>query len=237
VRGAVRREAPNSPPVQRIRWDLRHTTTSEPLHLLPLERMYDLPLPKSKLLTPYPSERFDGAIEFGGERWDVAGWPGMQGHNWGRQHAEHYAWVHCNRFEGAPDAVFEGFSARVKLGPVTTPFISAAVVRAGGATYDFRGPRALFSRAVRVTPTSWSFSAGCGDRAIRVSASCRPEEMAGLHYPNPDGEMTYCLNTKIGDLDVTIRDRSGVVLALECRGAGALEVATKDPGHGIDMLL
>ena len=42
-----------------------------------------------------------------GERWDLTAWDGMQGHNWGREHAFEYAWGQCffPAGDGAPEAI------------------------------------------------------------------------------------------------------------------------------------
>jgi len=64
-------------------WELSFDDASEPFHHLPFERPYGAPLPRTKLLSPYPSARFDGTLTVGEEQLDLAGWPGMIGHNWG----------------------------------------------------------------------------------------------------------------------------------------------------------
>ena len=52
-------------------------------------------LPRTKLLSPHPGALFDGTFEIGGERIEIAGWPGMVGHNWGAEHAERWVWIHA----------------------------------------------------------------------------------------------------------------------------------------------
>jgi hypothetical protein len=39
----------------RIEWDLRFTPTAPPMHLFPHERMYRLPVPRTKTVTPTPT--------------------------------------------------------------------------------------------------------------------------------------------------------------------------------------
>ncbi|MDY0002529.1 MAG: hypothetical protein RBU30_14635, partial [Polyangia bacterium] len=122
-----------------FRWDLRFDGERAPLKPFPYAWMYTAPFPKSKSLTPTSDTRFEGFVEAGELRFEVASWPGMQGHNWGKSHAERYAWAHCNVFADpdgrAVDAVFEGFSARIRLGPVVTPFLTACLLTHGGRTY------------------------------------------------------------------------------------------------------
>jgi hypothetical protein len=39
--------------------------------------------------------------------------------------------------------------------------------------------------------------------------SCRPEDMLMTEYEDPDGEPTFCANTEIADLRVTVFRKSG----------------------------
>lgn len=70
-----------------LQWRRSDGPVGDPLSLLPLDAMLTAPLPKSKLLTPLPALEFDGTIECFGHTLHVAGWKGMQGHNWGSEHA------------------------------------------------------------------------------------------------------------------------------------------------------
>jgi hypothetical protein len=58
--------------------------------------------------------------------------------------------------------------------------------------------------------------------------------MVGLYYQNPDGAMTYCLNSKIARLTLRLRPRQGEELVL-ASSAAALEIGTRDPEHGVEM--
>ncbi len=117
----------STPEGAELRWDLLFDATASPLYPLPMGWMYTAPFPKFKTLTPTADSRYHGFVEVDGRRLEVTGWPGMMGHNWGRAHSERYAWAHCNLFADLGDgsqvgAIFEGFSARIKVGPITTPF-------------------------------------------------------------------------------------------------------------------
>jgi hypothetical protein len=93
-------------PGARAAWDLRFLSSEPPWMHLPRSWMYRAPIPRTKLLSPYPGARFDGWIDLNGERIEVSGWPGMIGHNWGAEHAERWIWMHGTSFaghEGDPD--------------------------------------------------------------------------------------------------------------------------------------
>ncbi|MEZ4239584.1 MAG: hypothetical protein R3F59_26195 [Myxococcota bacterium] len=66
-----------------LSWDLRLRGVQPALYHLPWASLYTGGFPKKKLLTPAPNLRFDGELVVRGERWDVDGWVGLRGHNWG----------------------------------------------------------------------------------------------------------------------------------------------------------
>jgi hypothetical protein len=63
--------------------------------------------------------------------------------------------------------------------------------------------------------------------------------MVGLRYENPDGAMTYCLNSKLASarLEVELRrSEPGRSFAVTSRAA-AFEIGTRNPDHGVEMVL
>lgn len=220
---------------ERVAWDLRWSGEPRPLALLPADALYDAPFPKSKIVTPMPDARFEGCVEAFGERWSVDGFRGMQGHNWGTGHAELYAWCHANVWENGEDFVLEGVSARVRVGPVLTPLTTLVGVRHRGVEYAFDRPLELVRARGDVTLRSWTFSARSRHAAIEGSVEADTADMVGLHYPNPDGPMTYCLNSKLARARVRFEANGRPPLVLSSRAA-ALEIGTRDDAHGVEML-
>src|SRR5688572_11779149 len=115
------------------RWSLHYSGAEEPLRHLPKPWMYTGRLPRTKLMSPVPDAVFDGSLEVDGETIRVDGWPGMVGHNWGEQHAEEWIWLSGLAFEGAsPDTWLDVACGRIRLGPVTTPWVANGVVCVDG---------------------------------------------------------------------------------------------------------
>src|SRR3954469_25048534 len=77
-------------------WDLRFGPSSEPLRHLPHPRLYDAPLPRTKTESPLPDTAISGTVA----DWELDGWRGMVGHNWGSEHAERWIWLHAVGFDG-----------------------------------------------------------------------------------------------------------------------------------------
>jgi hypothetical protein len=221
---------------RKIAIDLAFTTTSAPLILFPSLRMYEGPLPSSKLVSPYPDARFTGHYAVDGERVEVEGWRGMQGHNWGKRHAELYAWAHCNQWENEEDLIFEGATARVKVGPLLAPPLTVLCVWRRGVRYAFNQPSVLLRSRGEIGARAWTFRAESPLARVEGELSAETRDFVGLHYENPDRAMTYCLNSKIaaGRLRFEVKGRPAITV--ETRAA-ALEIGTKDPAHGIPMLL
>src|ERR1700742_1020819 len=120
-----------------VSWDLRFSSPEPPLFHLPRDWMYRARLPRTKLLSPAPAAVFDGSVSVGDRVVPLEGWRGMVGHNWGVQHAERWIWLH-----GIDPEVgwFDAAIARVKLGPVTTPWLASGAVSVGGERLPLGGP-------------------------------------------------------------------------------------------------
>lgn len=216
-------------------FSLAYEGDGAPVAPFPFAAMYAGRFPKQKLLTPMPDARVTGEVTLDGERWELGGWRGMQGHNWGRGHSDRYAWAHVNQWDTPEPVVLEGFSGQVKLGPWTTPLTTIVCVRHRGVAYDFNAPRDLLRATGDVTLRRWDFACEGRHGIVEGSIEASSDEMAGLYYPTPDGAMTYCLNSKLARARVHFQPRGRAPMTLTSRAA-ALEIGTRDAGHGVRML-
>ncbi|MCC6645466.1 MAG: hypothetical protein IT374_07850 [Polyangiaceae bacterium] len=217
----------------RVAVALTFEDSTPPLVPFPHASMYTGALPKSKLVSPYPDARFDGWYEVDGERVDVRGWRGMQGHNWGPCHTHHYAWAHCNQFDGE-DAVFEGLTGRVKMGPLVLPPLTLLCLRYRGARYSWNRLRDLASASGSIGRRTWSFRAENDLGVLEGTLSSPDDLVVGLLYENPEGPPTYCLNSKLSTATLSLTPRGRPPVTLRSRAA-ALEIATTDPRHGVRL--
>jgi hypothetical protein len=217
-----------------IQWDLCSTGDDRPFVLFPYEWMYRGPLPSSKTITPYPDLRLTGKLEVDGQRWDIADWRGMQGHNWGRGHADSYAWCHCNQWDEPVDLVVEAVSARIRLGSLLTPALSAIYLRHEGRDYAFNGLPQLLGTRSEVGLRRYTFSATDAGARLQGLFEARAEDFVGLYYPNPQGHMTHCLNSKLARGRIRLELKGHPALELRTRAA-ALELGTRRAEHGVKM--
>lgn len=218
----------------RLEWALELAGEARPIVPLPLESMYEGPFPKSKLVTPLPDAIAHGEVNVRGERWSLDGWRGMQGHNWGRGHADSYAWCHVGQWDEGGDLVLEGFSGRVRVGPVMSPLTTIVCVRHRGVVYDFNRPADILRARGDVTARSWTFSASNDLAHVEGTVEAEAADMVGLFYPNPSGPTTYCLNSKLARARVRFEPRGRPPVVLSTRAA-ALEIGTHRPDHGVRM--
>lgn len=219
----------------RIEWDLEFDASAEPLVPFPLEKMYTGPFPSQKMVTPHADTRFSGSYRVNGAEVRVEGWRGMQGHNWGKRHTELYAWGHVNQWENAEDLVLEGATGRIKLGPILAPPMTLVSVWHQGKRYDFNQVKTLLRNKGEITTRSWRFEAKSAEATIRGELAADTDEMVGLHYENPNGEMTHCLNSKIA-WGLLVLEPKGSPRVQARSSTAALEIGTKDPRHGIKMM-
>ncbi len=217
-----------------IAFDLSVASREAPLLLYP-RWMYASRFPSQKAVSPIPNARLAGRVVVNGETWDVDGWPGMVGHNWGR-HTEQYVWGHCNAWDDGDDVVFEGGAGRTRALRVLLPLRTVLTVRHHGTSYPMNALASVAHNVSNVTLRRWQFR-GAGPRVELEGEMWAPtDDFVGLFYPNPDGALTHCLNSKIAHADVMLRIAGRVPRRLRSTRA-ALEIGTRDPSHGVRMVV
>ncbi len=218
-----------------LTWDLRFSDGEAPLIPFRYGWMYTAKIPKSKTKTPYPASRFSGSFTLHGTTTELRDAPGMQGHNWGSEHSHLYAWAHCSAFEGhGDDTFFEGYSSRIKVGGMVTPYLSNAFLSVRGKRYLLNTPGSFISKDILVENNHWKFTVVGKTHSIRGDIHAPTEKFIALKYYNPDGSLSYCLNSKIADAVIELLDASGKVIErLESKRTTALEVLVKDANHGV----
>jgi hypothetical protein len=216
-----------------IGYDLTIETLARPLLHYPASWMYSGPWPSQKVASPIPSARITGRVEVDGEIWSLERWPGMVGHNWGRRHAVLYAWAQCNVWDDEEDVVFEGVSVGSSG---SSPAATLLCLRSEGASHDLNGMWSLSRNEGSITPRRLRFHGRSRSVEIDGEMWAETDDFVGLFYPNPDGTMCHCLNTKLARAEVRLIVAGRPRRTLRSSRA-ALEIGTRDPGHGVRMYL
>ncbi|MCZ7585112.1 MAG: hypothetical protein M5R36_18265 [Deltaproteobacteria bacterium] len=217
-----------------LAWDLK-LDDADPLFLFSKAWMYDAKIPRFKTATPYADTRAHGTIAVDGTEIKVNGARAMQGHNWGAEHSEEYAWAHCNRFDDHPNTVFEGFSARVPAGPFGKPMISTAVLRHEDRTYRFDGWKSLRTRDIAINRHSWSFTFRQGPYALSGMVIAHRHDFAGLFYTNPDGAERLCVNSNLANINMELLDAAtgDRIIKLTTNRGAMLELISPENWHDV----
>ena len=218
------------------RWDLTWRPVDgllgAPMSIFPFRWMLHTSLPKAKTVTPHPALVFSGTMEWSGDGISADNWLGMQGHNWGSEHTPRYAWGQCIFLEqGVPTCMMEGFSGRVAIGGKLTPPISALEVRYGARVYRFNHLLNLWNQEATIRYPEWHLKLKGSGGLAELRMKANPDEMACLGYVNPNGELLYCLNSKLADVHLKVVPKDGPAFEFSSPFGGALEfLVPKNPG-------
>jgi hypothetical protein len=214
-----------------VEWDLRFETGEEPLLHLPRTWMYTARLPRTKLLSPAPAAGFAGTLVVDGREIAVDGWGGMVGHNWGAEHAERWIWLHGMTSDGD---WLDAALGRVKVGPLTTPWIGNGAISLAGERHALGGP----GRKVEVdeAPDSCAFMLSGKGMRVRGTVSAPRERFVGWVYADPDGGEHHTVNCSIADMSLVVeRSAGGRGWDLQVRGGAAYELGMRERDHGMEI--
>ena len=207
-------------------WEVRLVPLAEPIVHLPSARLYSGELPRKKIVTPVPLGRLDGWFKMGSERVSLDGWRGFFGRNWGREHARTYAYGNAAFPDGA---LLDGFSARLRMGPLVLPPVSIAVLRTGGSEYRFDRPRQWLSGRPTWNDHSWNLELpGSGGHRLRLAMEAPERDFVRLVYRQPAGGEALCFNTKFACCRLSLT-RAGKVLYEGETGSAELETLRPSP--------
>ena len=132
--------------------------------------------------------------------------------------------------------MLECSTAKLRIGPLWTPWLTIAVLRVGDETFAFNTlARAPFARA-SVDGLRWSFDTGNGRERLRATFTADPARVVGLTYRNPPGGAKICLNTKLAACEAAL-DRPGQPkLSLSSRHRAAFELL-RDDAMGLPVVV
>jgi hypothetical protein len=223
-----------------VRWDLTYSGDAAPLFLLPLSA-YAQAGSQAKSLVGLPLTVFSGRIVVDGEPLEIADWVGSQNHNWGARHTDHYAWGQVAGFDDAPNAFLEIATARRRLGPLWTPFVTLLVVRRGGEEIALNTPAQMLRAKGAFAPFTWRFRSETSQARVEGRIEAPSAAFVRLTYYNPPGGAKICLNTKLASCQLTITRREGRAWGkperLTAQSRAAFEILTDYPDPRVPVSL
>ncbi|HEU0027046.1 MAG TPA: hypothetical protein VFQ25_08015 [Ktedonobacterales bacterium] len=223
-----------------VRWDLTYSGGADPLFLLPLSA-YAGGGSQAKSLVGLPLAVFSGRIVVNGEPLEITDWVGSQNHNWGARHTDHYAWGQVAGFDDAPEVFLEIVTARRRLGPLWTPFVTLLVVRRDGEEISLNTPRQMLRASGAFEPFTWRFRSEMSQARVEGRIEASSAAFVGLTYHNPPGGAKICLNTKLASCQLTITRRQGSAWRkperLTAQSRAAFEILTDHPDPRVPLSL
>lgn len=203
-----------------LSWKLHLDRSDMTYYHFPQKWFYKGFFPKKKILTRDCFLGFKGTIKSSGDETIETSFMGMNGHNWGKEHAHQYFYANCNQFHQDKNIYFDGFSAKLALlrGKVKTPYLSGCSLYMKGKWYHFNEVYASMNHDVNSNHNHhWEVSFVNKDHQLNVCVYGGPSEMpwAKLDYDHPDHKVSHIGNTKFAKGELELMERkSGTHLAL-----------------------
>jgi hypothetical protein len=216
-------------------WSLTFDGSRDSCRYLPADWLYEVPIPRTKFVAPFPDVVFDSSLEVDGERIDISGWPGMIGHNWGTEHAERWVWLEGTGFADSPGTWFDAGAARVKLGPKVSPWVPSGFVSLDGERHRLGGLGAVRDARIEETPTGCSFLLPGKDIVVHGRLEAPREAFVGWIYADPKGGEHHTLNCSVADLELTVERPGRPARHLTLPAGGAYELGMRETDHGVPI--
>jgi hypothetical protein len=226
-------------------WDLRWSPGREYQHVHPV--LQRLRVAQTTLVLPHGDVAVDGTFSYAGRTFKVSGARGGQAHLWGSKHATSWAWVHAGDWqtldgEPVPDTFVDGVSVNVsrfgrEVGP-STPVVG----RVDGVDFFSTTPVRVLRNPSTFALTGWRFEAVGGSRKLVGEVDAEREQLAGVTYHDPDGELAYCYNSETASMRLHLYERAKRVggwehkTTLTAPGRAHFEYAQRTPIDGIQLL-
>lgn len=190
-------------------WDLQWIPTTHTHRQLPGVMYRFGGLGETTVLTPNLDLAVRGSLAVDGRTFELTGCPAAQTHLWGRKHAFHWAWGHCNSFVGRPGAALELLSVVLRRRGVNLPRLTLFALYLDGRVHRFNEFRHTLVTGARIERCRLGFHGRSARWRVEGEYSCRPGDMVVAPYVDPDGEPSWCSNTEVADLRVTVFERRG----------------------------
>jgi len=193
-------------------WDIEMISPSQgdiPIVHFRYAKMYEWKFPKKKILTPAPYLLFNGHLQFMDEKIIIHDWIGSRNHNWGTEHAFQYAYGNCNYFPDTPNVLFDGFSAKLRVGLLKTPFLTSAIIRENNKDYPFNSLALMFLTKTIVKFPRWEIFLQNKTEKAHIIQEGEPDDFVGLSYYHPDEKISYCYNTKWAKTTIHLKNKNG----------------------------
>ena len=118
---------------------------------------------------------------------------------------------------------------RVKVGPLTTPWVTNGALSIAGDRHVLRRVR------VTESPSHCTFTLSGSGVEVRGTVEAPPERFVGWVYADPDGSDHHAVNCSIAELRLSVSRRGGAASELVVPHGAAYELGMRERDHGIEV--
>jgi hypothetical protein len=201
-------------PGGKVSWNLKLERSGESYYHFSNDWFYRGFFPKKKILTRDIRLGFRGKLEGPGFKVDNE-FVGINGHNWGKEHAYLYAYANCSQWENGEDAFFDGFSSKIILGGRQSPYLSLCSLKYKGQWFYFNQVLRSYRPKVReLGLKKWSVVFSNGTHSLDIEIDGSDSTWVSLLYAHPSRKQSTVNNTKTARGVLKLSDeKSGEVFA------------------------
>ncbi len=216
-------------------WDIRFVCAEQPLKHLSSDWMYRAPLPRTKSSSPKPDMRLAGSIVIDGRQISVDGWRAMLGHNWGTEHAHRWIWLQASGFADHPETWLDVVLGRLRVGPITTPWIASGVISHNGVRHRVGGPGRIHRTEVGEFATGNDIVLPGSDLTAAVHVEAPRERFVVWRYANPSGGEHQVRNCSIAALTLELATAQSAPVELGTPFGATYEIGTAEFDDALPM--
>ena len=182
-----------------LKWDIQWVPSDTTFVHFP-ECVYNMPYPKSKVVSPNWASRGGGYIRWNDNEYFLSDALIHVGHVWGSAHSKRWAWAHSHGFDESQKVVFEGLWVPV----VGSYGMSMNWLNIAREVIQFRNYGRLWQLEEFLTGKPWKFKGKSRGFNVDGTILVDPEHVAGVTYHDPGGGRKFCYNTKIATIKMNV---------------------------------
>ena len=151
-----------------------------------------------------------------------------------------WAWGHANIADDGTPFVFEGLTARIRLGGlIPSPPISAFYFEYEGVRHELNQVRAALGTNSRFSIDGWDFAArsSVDEMEFRGAIRSRLGDFAQIRYEDTDGSSLYCRNSKVSSLALSVFRRGQLEREIRSTTNCAFEVVSREKEERLPVLI
>jgi hypothetical protein len=147
--------------------------------------------------------------------------------------AKHWAAPDAQLRNWLAHAWFDAALGRIKVGPVTAPWIGNGRLHLDGQDLVVGGIGRGRSTTVDESPDRCTFTLTAPGATVRGEVAAPRKDFVGWVYADPDGSEHHTINCPISTMTLTVERPGRPAQTLTCSGGAAYELGMRERDHGM----